>query len=102
MRIGTTAKTDRAIEDLRLRAVEVMGRDDRGGVAAALVEVRDELRALRSRLVRRLRPVSGPRSAAVVRGVLDRLATIDRVLNVMAACYQEEVGATWDGVEAAG
>jgi hypothetical protein len=96
MRAGATQATDKVIEDLRIRAVDVMGDDDRRGLASRLLEVRGDLLALRSKLVRRLRPVSGPRSAAVVRGVLMRLARIDRVLEVMLACYVEEVGRRWD------
>jgi hypothetical protein len=102
MRAGATQATDKVIEDLRVEAVAVMGADDRAALASQLLDVRDRLQALRSKLVRRLRPVSGPRSAAVVRGVLSRLQRIDRVLGVMLACYQEEVGAHWDDVDEVG
>lgn len=95
-RPGLDKRLAQVVEGLRARAAEVMAADDRAGIGARLEEVRDDLLAARLRLVKRMRPIRGPRGARLVKDLLDQVALVDNVLALLAACYEEEVGVPWD------
>ena len=84
------------MEALSNSVAAIIGADDRAGIASRVLTCRDLLVVKRRALLNLMTPIRDAQGATRAQAILDRVAHVDHLLSLLLACYEEEVGASWN------